>query len=260
MRCEKSREIDLAAFSAEREDARFADFRAHYPTCRDCAREVERWSKLERMLRVQAPLSGGPHPEEAELLAYARQPGSLQQARRSAVSLHLEACASCRSEEAVLRGFDLAAVAAADTERVWLPAWERLRGAVRTVADALFGWVPEPLWVPLMLVLLLVPAALLIWDDDPERQGAVSQLAEQAPEPAFTPLDDRVEVLREQGTVAPPEARVPRESPSGSARLIAQTPQVPDLARQFRVSTVHAGASVAFLSAHLGRLRRRWLA
>ena len=84
MRCDKSREIDLAAFVAEREDARFADFRAHYPTCPDCSQELGRWAKLERSLRGEAPLPGGPHPAESELLAYAQQPGSMQQVQRSA--------------------------------------------------------------------------------------------------------------------------------------------------------------------------------
>lgn len=231
MRCDKSREIDLAAFAAEREDARFADFRAHYPTCPDCSQELGRWSKLERSLRGEAPLPGGPHPAEAELLAYAQQPDSMQQVQRSAVAQHLAGCASCRSEEAVLRGFDLQAVAAGGTEVARESAAERLRGAVAALADALFGWVPEPLWVPLALALLIVPAGLLIWGGGPEPGGSSAQLAAQAPEPlpAPTRVVGPVEGVEEE-VVAPvlPEARPSQARPTAAPSVIAQAPPPPD--------------------------------
>ena len=110
-------------------------------------------------------------------------------------------------------------------------AWERLRGAVAALADSLFGWVPEPLWVPLALALLVVPAGLLIWGGGPEPGGPSSQLAAQAPEPlpAPTRVVGPVEGVEEE-VVAPvlPEARPSQGRPTAAPSVIAQAPPPPD--------------------------------
>ena len=145
MLCKRARQIDLAAFSAEREDPRFADFRAHYPLCPDCAPEVGRWSRLEAALRAERQSPAGAHPEEAELLAYVRESASLAETERGQVAGHLAECATCRSEAAVLGGFDFAALRASPSEaprailqRDWR---ERLSGWL----ESFFAGIPQPL-------------------------------------------------------------------------------------------------------------------
>ena len=160
MSCNRARQIDLAAFSAEREDVRFAEFRRHYPLCPDCAPEVGRWSRLEAALRAERPQLGDPHPEEAQLLAYAREPDSLASAARARVARHLEDCRSCASESAVLGAFDFAGLAVPAPEPARESLAGRLQSAMRGLAEALFGGIPQPLLVPLALALLLLPALL----------------------------------------------------------------------------------------------------
>ena len=210
MRCNQARQIDLAEFSAEREDARFAEFRKHYPLCPDCAPEVGRWSRLEAALRAERQPLGNPHPEEAQLLAYAREPGSLGNGPQERVARHLEECVVCRNEVAVLGGFEFSVLDAPPAEPAREPLAKWLREVVVGLAETLFGRIPQPLLVPLALALLLVPAGLLIWGSGAGPGQRTTQVVEQ-----------RGEAGEEQGATAvalelavePPPAPLPVEPP-----------------------------------------------
>ncbi|MEW6270194.1 MAG: zf-HC2 domain-containing protein, partial [Thermodesulfobacteriota bacterium] len=98
MSCRRAFEIDLAAFLHEPRDARWDDFRAHYPRCAACAAEVAAWTALETML---AP----PHPGEETLRCWARERDALDAATRASVERHLARCPSCTEELRVLERF-----------------------------------------------------------------------------------------------------------------------------------------------------------
>jgi hypothetical protein len=101
--CTETRSIDGAAFAVDANAPEFAAFRAHYPTCAECAREVERWTRLEWSLR-----GSDTHPEPSALAALHERPASLTEPQRRALTEHVETCAACRSELSALRHFDFA--------------------------------------------------------------------------------------------------------------------------------------------------------
>jgi hypothetical protein len=99
----------VAAFLVDPRSPEMADFSAHYPTCRDCARAVAGWSRFEEALQSLGA-DDTRHPEASELLAFERRGGALDAQRREAVATHVAGCGACRSELAALRGFDFAAL------------------------------------------------------------------------------------------------------------------------------------------------------
>jgi hypothetical protein len=105
MSCDRARSLDLAAFVVEPSSGEFAGFRDHYPTCAECSREVERWTRLEARLRAAGD-APDPHPPVDALLALERRPEGLPEEERDALAAHVEACAACRSELRALRRFD----------------------------------------------------------------------------------------------------------------------------------------------------------
>ena len=110
MSCEKTRELDLGEFLLEREEPQWEEFRNHYPGCEDCSGEVARWSKLDQLLRETS--GADPHPSEEKLLALTTL--SLASVERTRVEEHVSGCAACRSEVAVLKGFDFSAIQPAE--------------------------------------------------------------------------------------------------------------------------------------------------
>ena len=50
MSCRKSLEIEFTEFLADPRAAGFAEFRAHYPRCAECAAEVRAWTELHGRL------------------------------------------------------------------------------------------------------------------------------------------------------------------------------------------------------------------
>ena len=112
MGCRKAFEVDLPAFLAEATRPEFAEFREHYPQCRDCSAEVRAWTEVHLLL-----VAGGPgadaHPTEERLLQFEENPEALPAAPRKSIEEHLARCRSCTDELATLRAMDLASLEAA---------------------------------------------------------------------------------------------------------------------------------------------------
>ena len=152
MNCDRSNEIDLGEFLLEREEPQWQEFRNHYPSCEDCSREVASWSKLEQLLGTEA--SSSSHPSEEQLLGLTTL--SLATAQRTPVEAHLEGCAACQSEVALLKRFDFAAVApaaapAARVARVGLG--ERVVESLAAWRDSLAGASLQPALMAAAVVL-----------------------------------------------------------------------------------------------------------
>ncbi len=83
-------------------------FRAHYPTCPDCAAAVARWSAFDLALHdLLAPEGDSPssHPEPERLVVFLADPQTMGEEAMQ-IESHLEGCAACRTELSVLRRFD----------------------------------------------------------------------------------------------------------------------------------------------------------
>jgi hypothetical protein len=107
--CDRARSLDLAAFAADPSNEQFDGFRAHYPGCTECAREVAHWTRLERLLATAAD-GTDPHPEADALIALERDAESLATGVREALEAHLSGCRACATELRALRGFDFSAL------------------------------------------------------------------------------------------------------------------------------------------------------
>jgi Putative zinc-finger len=117
MQCDRAFRVDLAEVLLPGDAPGAAAFRAHYPTCRECAAEVRAWTEVGLLLG-----GGGPHPAEAQLLGFEDRPETLPAVERAAVAAHLAGCAPCRDELAALRRFDPAALAVRVPARTPPPA------------------------------------------------------------------------------------------------------------------------------------------
>jgi hypothetical protein len=189
MSCPRASELDPAAFVVERREALWAEFRSHYPTCGDCSREVAHWSKLLSVLRSHNP-GASEHPAEELLLAYGSHPSELEAPQRAAIETHLAGCGACRSELAVLRGFDFSKLPAPELRQARRPSLgERLGAALAGLAQSLVA-LPRPALAMALLVLLLVPVAVAVWrsagpgGEAPIARGPTDRprLAPEAPE------------------------------------------------------------------------------
>jgi len=86
-------------------------FRAHYPTCPDCAAAVARWSAFDLALRDLIGSDGSSpssHPEPEQLVEFLADPNTMG-GEAMQIETHLEGCAACRTELSVLRRFDAGA-------------------------------------------------------------------------------------------------------------------------------------------------------
>ncbi len=239
MSCRRSAEIDLAAFAADRHAPEWRGFRAHYPVCPDCSRAVAAWAQLHSVLEASVAEESA-HVAEDELLAVAADPVRLPEARRRAVEAHLAGCAPCRSELAVLRGFDFAALGAPAARRF---AAEEPPGWIDRLAAALIP-LRRPAFALAVAVLVAIPAGIAMWRlwQGAASPGAPPPIAQE--EPVVTPPapgpgaePGARELAREPAPAAPPApepAPAPvvaeRASPerAGGAR-IAETPPAPRL-------------------------------
>jgi hypothetical protein len=158
--CSKAAEIDITAFLADAKAPEWEAFRAHFPSCPDCAREVARWTRIETAL-AEAAGAGDGHPAEEALLLYEDAPARLGSEARAAIELHLRSCAECADSLTALRSFGIELAGAlapspAPAERV-APAGP----------GALWEWLALPMRKPALafaaLVLLALPAALYLW-------------------------------------------------------------------------------------------------
>ncbi len=206
MSCHRATEIDVEAFLVDSGHASFEEFRAHYPECTDCAAEVERWSAFEIALRQAVSDSLGlpgihPEPERLEALLSSSGPADAE-ARQ--VEAHVAGCDSCRTELALLRRFDPAALAGAveglsSAERPPVAApvvgWiERLREAFEGLREAASwpgGLVPAAAAAAVVLALVwaIGPSGI-----EPSDEGSAARLAARPDVPSPEPPERRLEV------------------------------------------------------------------
>ena len=186
MSCRRAFDLDLADFVAGSARPEWADFRAHYAGCPECAAEVHAWTELHLLL--QAP---GGHPAEELLLRFESEPGRLSAAERRGAEEHLARCPSCRDELAALRRFDFAALEPK---------------AAATTAPA-----PRPSLVALLRRLVLHPAfayAIVLLLLYPALEGRLRS-------PRQAPREDRQAVAdRPAGTSAPAPEAAARQKPA----------------------------------------------
>jgi hypothetical protein len=219
MSCRRAFEIDLVEFLAAPARADFAAFRAHYPTCAECATEVRAWTDVVALLRESAPFGNGAHPEPALLLRYEEDPQGLDRAARADVERHLASCPTCRDELRALRAFPLEALAPgpvpARRATRWLP---RLRGVVL-----------HPAFAYALVAVLLWPAGLGLLRDEPvqpmvaRERAAAEFAAPEVREEALAAKRDVVGAARSPAVVgAEPTTYAPESSPL--AKAVQETP------------------------------------
>ncbi len=142
MTCRRTSEIDLTGFLDHPRRPEFAEFREHYPRCRDCSAEVRAWTELRGALRSGLPAA---HPDPEQLARYDGAPGRLAPAERRALEAHLATCAACRDELRALGSFSPATRASAAPAREAAPS-------------RVGGWLAAPrrlLWHPALAYALL---------------------------------------------------------------------------------------------------------
>ncbi len=182
MSCEKTTEIDLAAFFLEREEPRWQEFRNHYPGCEDCSREVAAWAKLSQLL--EATQTADAHPPEEKLLGLTTL--SLATGERAELEEHLAGCTACRNEVSVLRNFDFSAVVRAPVVVSSRPAF--LQRTVQSLAE----WRESRSWGSLQpalmaaaAILIALPIGFQLWQDREapglQSQGSVHLAQEESP-------------------------------------------------------------------------------
>ncbi len=142
MGCRRSQEIDLPAFLADPRDEAFADFRGHYPGCRDCSAELRVWTELHESLSAR-------HPEPERLARYAELPA----AERAGIDRHTARCPGCREELTALAAFDPAWLGAAAAAPDGPSLLERLRAALAPVGRVVW----HPAFAYALVGLLLLP-------------------------------------------------------------------------------------------------------
>ena len=155
MTCKRAQSLDLAAYLVDPGDPEWAEFRGHYPTCRDCSAALASWTKLERALGARSAEADSPHPEPAQLETFDALPNTLPVERWRAIDTHLKHCRRCADELAALRSFDLAGLSATapprgidalrELGRAASDAVRTLAGRAReTAADVSTSLGPEP--------------------------------------------------------------------------------------------------------------------
>ncbi len=139
--CTRLQEIDVAAFAVEPHAPEWAEFREHFPTCAECSREVARFAALTRALASEG--SETAHLSEEQIVALASPSLQVASDELARLEAHLRGCAPCRTELAVVRRFELAAVAPAATRRRgprWFPALGAAAAVVLAISAAALLW------------------------------------------------------------------------------------------------------------------------
>jgi hypothetical protein len=215
--CTKVHEIDVAAFVVDPRAPEWAEFRDHLPRCADCALELARFATLTLALAGEAT-GASAHLSEAQIVALAVPSSQVARDERDRLEAHLAGCAPCRTELAVARGFDFAAISA---PRRRIPR---------------FGW--RPALAAAAIVALAVPVGALIWrqarETDPisspptakvERSVPTAPAVVEAPaqaEPEREPRPEPIQVVKQHPVVIP---RPP--SPSSSPSIRESPPEPP---------------------------------
>lgn len=220
--CRRARELDLAAFALDRAATEWAEFRAHYAGCPECAPEVARFARLAVLLEREAAPAPA-HPAERELLAYADSRAELAATARERIARHLAGCAACRSEVAVLQRFDLGALEAAPSGA---SASERIRRAVAWLGDVLRGPLRAPAFALAAAVLAIAIVASWSWREPSAAppDASVPPLA-AAPAPAGSESAEAAD--REAVAAAPRSEPLPAPQPAAEIALAPSPPSAP---------------------------------
>jgi hypothetical protein len=229
--CRRSYDIELASFLANPGDPQFEAFRAHYPTCVECAAEVRIWTELDAALRGDAG-SGG-HPVEELLLRFEEAPQELQAAARESVRRHVEGCRSCRDELAALRRFSPAAARPSESS----PA------RLRRLLLGLRGVLLHPAFAYGLVLLLLYPAVTSFIGDRGSRRPpetpreatadrALPPARAPAPRPAAVPRDELERALGQAPSSVGQAPSSVRPAPSSAIEEPRRSGEVPSPARE----------------------------
>jgi outer membrane biosynthesis protein TonB len=186
--CTRYQEIDLAEFAVDPRALGWAEFRDHFPRCRECSREVARFGALDSALRADGAGSSA-HPSDEALFAFAAGSPSLARDERARLEAHLAGCSPCRSELGAAQRLRAAAVPAAHPGPSWL---ERI-GAM------LAGWRQHPLYAAAAVAVMLLAPVFFFSRLAPEtdsvegvpsaaiEHGTSVAAAEPQPEPGAEP-------------------------------------------------------------------------
>jgi hypothetical protein len=113
----------FAAGALDRDER--AGIEEHLLRCQGCREELARWSSLGAGVRERA----GDHPSAEALTDWAESGEAPPGEERGSIERHLESCADCRSDVALVRGLH----PPKEGSRLALPAWGKL-AAVGVVA------------------------------------------------------------------------------------------------------------------------------
>ncbi len=146
--------MDLALYLTNPTGPEWANFRAHFPGCTECASELARATTLEEQLRSLAP------PEERHLsddavMAFLDTPSSLETDTLRTLETHMAGCRRCRDRVEAVRRFDFDAVDSALASQT--SGGKSWRETIRPWFE-----IPalRPAWVALLILLVVVP---LLW-------------------------------------------------------------------------------------------------
>jgi hypothetical protein len=206
---------------------------------------VAQWSKLTAVLQNPGPEAESGHPPEEQLLAYQAHPSELESVQRSAIETHLSGCGACRSELAVLRGFDFAQLEVPKSAPAEAPpVWTRLVDAIVPLAESLFGAVPRPALALALLLVFLVPASFVMWraltpsSGDTQGRVPIAQVEESLPEaPIGEPGRAAGELRIAEDRAAPSLVEEPLEpgpmqkAPDAGRLALQEDPEAPSVVR-----------------------------
>ncbi len=113
MSCRKALELDLAAYLAEPDGGQWEEFRAHYPGCAECSKELAIWTRLETSMRSTVAAGAPAHPSSELLAQFDEGPRALSPEQWQQVDGHVRECHRCADQLAALQQFDFAALEAA---------------------------------------------------------------------------------------------------------------------------------------------------
>ena len=201
MSCQRIVEVDLVAFLARPDDPAWDDFRAHYPECGDCAREMHAWSDLHASLLFVGPAESN-HPSKGALLRFERHPERLPSAEHAAIREHLATCRSCPDELAALRGFDFS-IFEPTVHPVADPQW--------SLSSMLATWLAPVGARPALAVaalLVLIPA-IFYYGGRGESQRMVEVRDTERPPETARALAARPEVAQEERPARAESAEAP---------------------------------------------------
>jgi len=152
-RCDKLADMDIGAYLASPDGARWQELRVHLASCDECRAQVATWTSLRQSLLREDQ----EHPAEELLLSYVDARASLDADLVASLEQHLADCGTCSDEIGVLRAVTISpiAVPTATREGGDPSMWQRFVAALRSP-----GWRPA---LALTTVLILMVPTLVLY-------------------------------------------------------------------------------------------------